>query len=403
MARSPSYSFRVASAQAVEAAGYRWMRPLAVVLIASVITTAFQSQPGPGLEGAHLAVTLALVGLTVGTFATIRLTGCAVTPQLVAMLAAVGSAGLLIGVQQNGPGFLGMFPAVSAAALRFPPLLSGAIAVAAGVAAALAWAVGGQRPAAGIVLNEFGVAAVYLLGSFASRLRRANEQSLQLITELEASRAAQAAAAALAERQRLAREMHDVLAHSLSGLVLNLEGARLLADRDQAAPEVREAIQRAQRLAKSGLEEARRAIGMLRDDELPGPQALAALAAEFEGDGGTPCHFDVSGTAWGLGSDGRLTLYRVAQEALTNIRKHARPDHVEMHLAYEPTGVRLTIEDVVEAAHVGNGATPGNGAGPAPGTGYGLTGMRERAALLGGTLTAEPTATGYRVELWVPA
>jgi signal transduction histidine kinase len=95
-----------------------------------------------------------------------------------------------------------------------------------------------------------------------------------------------------------------------------------------------------------------------------------------------------------LGTDGRLTVYRVAQEALTNIRKHARADQVEICLTYEPAGTRLTIEDF---------NTCGEHAAPGDGTGYGLTGMRERAELLGGTLTAGPTGSGFLVGLWVPA
>ena len=83
----------------------------------------------------------------------------------------------------------------------------------------------------------------------------------------------------------------------------------------------------------------------------------------------------------------------MTQEALTNIRKHARAGRVEVRLAYEPSGTRLTIEDFDSC-----------GERPAPddGTGYGLTGMRERAELLGGTLTAGPTGGGFLVELWVP-
>ena len=125
--------------------------------------------------------------------------------------------------------------------------------------------------------------------------RESNQRAELLLAELEQTRAAQAQAATLAERQRLAREMHDVLAHSLSGLVLNLEGAMLLADQGGADPQVRDAIDRAHRLAKTGLEEARRAIGMLRDDALPGPERLADLAAEFEADSGVACKVAVTG------------------------------------------------------------------------------------------------------------
>jgi signal transduction histidine kinase len=286
-----------------------------------------------------------------------------------------------------------VFPAVAAAALRLPAASSAAVAGTAVAALAVAWALGGHRPVAGAVLNEFGVAAFYLLATFARRFREANEHAQRLIVELEESRDAQAHAAALGERQRLAREMHDVLAHSLSGLVLNLEGARLVAERGEADPKITDAIGRAHRLAKTGLEEARRAIGLLRDDALPGPQRLAELAADFENDSGIDCTFTVSGDERMLGSDSNLTFFRVAQEALTNIRKHACPDRVEMRVAYDSEGTRLTIEDF---------QTDGHRPPPGDGTGYGLTGMRERAALLGGTLTAGPTIEGFRVELWVP-
>jgi signal transduction histidine kinase len=187
--------------------------------------------------------------------------------------------------------------------------------------------------------------------------------------------------------------MHDVLAHSLSGLVLQLEGARLLAGKDGTPAELSAAVERAHRLARSGLEEARRAIAMLRDEELPGPERLPSLAREFEHDTGVPCETVVSGAERRLRSDARLTLYRVAQEALTNVRKHAHPQRVELRLSYEPAGARLTVEDF-----------GGNGAGAVgSGEGYGLTGMRERADLLGATLTAGATESGFRVELWVPA
>ena len=147
-----------------------------------------------------------------------------------------------------------------------------------------------------------------------------------------------AEAAGLAERQRLAREMHDVLAHSLSGLSLQLEGARMLVAADPADPRLPDAIDRAHHLARTGLEEARRAIGMLRDDDLPGPDRLAALAEQFARDQAVPCDFAVSGEPHPLGSQARLALYRVAQEALTNVTKHASPTRVSLRLAYETDG-----------------------------------------------------------------
>jgi signal transduction histidine kinase len=273
--------------------------------------------------------------------------------------------------------------------------VSALVAGVAAVAVSAAWLVHGGAPVTGIVLNDFGILAFYLLSLFARRLRESNRRAGLLLAELEQTRAAQAQGAALAERQRLAREMHDVLAHALSGLVLNLETARLLAGQTGADPQVGSAIDRAHRLAKTGLAEARRAIGMLHDDALPGPERLAVLAAEFEADTGVPCAVATTGgSRRDLGADGRLTLYRVTQEALTNIRKHARAGRVEIRLAYEPSGTRLTIEDF-GTCHERPAPTGGNG--------YGLSGMKERAELLGGTLTAAPTAGGFCVELWVPA
>jgi signal transduction histidine kinase len=369
------------------------MRLLAVVAVGVVVITAFQTRPAPGVHGQNLAVSAALAVLGIGTIAIIRLPDGGASLLLPVLIAVVLSTSALVGLQANGPGFLGVFPALSVAALRLPMRLAVAVAAIAGAGLATAWAVNGNHPVSGVVLNEMGVAAFFVLATFARQLREGNERSHRLIGELEASRVAQAEAAALGERQRLAREMHDVLAHSLSGLVLNLEGARLLAERDGTNPQVANAIGRAHRLAKTGLEEARRAIGMLRDDALPGQERLAELAVDYHADTGVPCSVTVRGEERQVGSDGRLTLYRVAQEAMTNIRKHACPERVEITVDYAAGGARLTIEDFETAEHL---PTPGGG------TGYGLTGMRERAELLGGALTAGPTPTGFRVELWVP-
>jgi signal transduction histidine kinase len=388
-------AFGSASAAGIVPAAFRWMRPLAIAAIAVVVIGAFQTEPGPGAGGEHLGVSLALIVFTVGTLAFAILPSSESRALFPLLVAVVLAAAALVGLQPNGPGFLGVFPAVAAAALLLAPRPAGVVASLAVMALAAAWALGGgHRPVIGIVLNEFGVVAFFLLAVFARRYREANERAHWLILELNETRAAQAQAAALAERQRLAREMHDVLAHSLSGLVLNLEGARLMAERGRSDPEMTHVIGRAQQLAKTGLEEARRAIGMLRGDALPGPEGVAELAAEFERDTGVPCCFVSVGEHRELGSDSRLTIYRVAQEALTNIRRHARPDRVELRLVSEPTGTQLTVND-----HRAGGERPLLG----DSGGYGLTGMRERAELIGGTLVAEPTADGFRVALWIPS
>ena len=225
------------------------------------------------------------------------------------------------------------------------------------------------------------------------RFRRHDEQSQRLLTQMEETRDAELRAAALAERQRLAREVHDVLAHSLSGLVVQLEGARLLALSDPADGRLAATIDRAHQLARSGLDEARRAIGMLRDDELPGPDKLALLARSFQADTGVSCRYAEAGDPAELRPAVKLALYRVTQEALTNIRKHAHPERVEVRMEYLGGDVSLTVGDF-SVSDVKSASTAAIGDS---GGGYGLTGMRERAELLGGTLTAAPTGRGFRV------
>jgi signal transduction histidine kinase len=321
----------------------------------------------------------------------------------------LGSAGLLW-LQPNGPGLFGLILALSLAARLDGGRLGSAVAAAALAILLAADAAGGHghRTLSSVLVSVAALAAAYTVALFSRRLRESTDQAERLLTE----------AAALAERQRLARDIHDVLAHSLSGLTLQLEAARLLATQDPADPRLAETIERAHHLAKSGLDEARRAIGVLRDEELPGPERMAALVAEFERDSGISCRFAVVGDQRDLDAQTRLAMYRVTQEALTNVRKHAQPERVEVYLGYAPRGARLVIEDFGGADgrrpslqdHAGQPARNADTAAPRSnrwagpaGGGYGLNGMRERAELLGGTLTAAATESGFRVELEMPA
>jgi signal transduction histidine kinase len=190
--------------------------------------------------------------------------------------------------------------------------------------------------------------------------------------------------------------MHDVLAHTLSGLVLQLEALTIRAER--AADPLTGALARAHSLARDGLGEARQAIAALRGDELPGPERLQALADAFTEQTGAACTVTVTGTPTAQGSEQRLALYRAAQEALTNARRHSAAERVEIRLDHAPGGTTLTVQDFGPPQPVAVSARDGGGGG-----GYGLTGMRERAGLLGGRLSAGPTADGFRVELWLPA
>ena len=366
------------------------MRPLGWAAVAIVVIAGSQVQPRPGLSGQHLGVLLALIGFVVGVLAVMIERGRSAAALLPRFALLVLSSAALVALQPKGPAFLGAFVAVAAAALRIRGRAGTAIVGLALLALPIAEIVGKDKSVVGASLQELGVVAFFIVARLASRLAEGQEQAERLLRELEETREAQARAAVLGERQRLAREMHDVLAHTLSGLALQLEGARLRAATHDD-PDLVEALERSHRLARSGIEEARRAIATLRDDELPGPERLPGLVAEFERDTGIPSSITVAGDSDELHPDARLTLFRTAQEALTNVRKHAYAERVELRLAYEQSGARLCVEDFGEPS-------PNGGAG-----GYGLTGMRERAELLGGTLTAGPTGRGFRVELWVPA
>jgi signal transduction histidine kinase len=382
-------------AHARQHATMRLLRPLGLGMIVLVEITAARTEPRPGLGGERLGVLLALIGFAVGVGGVLYSHKAARAVQAGFFAVLLASSAAAVWLQPRGPGFLGILIAVGATGVRVRGRLGAVVAAFGLVALAVAGTLASRRQLSSIVLTELGVSTMFVLAVLANRWREGQEQAERLLVELEASRAAQARAAALAERQRLAREMHDVLAHSLSGLVLQLEGARLLAGRKQADAELAAAVERAHHLAKAGLQEARRAIGTLRDEELPGPERLEVLAREFERDAGVPCALEVTGRRRALGSEARLTLYRVAQEALTNARKHASPRRVELRLAYEPDGTRLTVEDFGD-----HGPTAARRLDDH--RGYGLTGMRERAELLGGRLSAAATRSGFRVELWVP-
>jgi signal transduction histidine kinase len=244
----------------------------------------------------------------------------------------------------------------------------------------------------GVGATFFGIAAL-----FWGRVRTSAERNAELFEELKTSRDAEAQSAVVAERARLARELHDVLAHTLSSLSLQLESTRVLAKSRGVDAAVQERLDQAVALARSGLVEARAAVGTLRDDELPGPERVASLVADFERSSGMPCHFEQVGDAVPLRPEASVALFRAAQEALTNIGKHAQASRVEVRLEWRDGGVCLTVSDDGRP-RVSTGAGSG-----LPGSGSGLRGMRERAELAGGHLDAGPTATGFAVELRLPA
>ena len=234
------------------------------------------------------------------------------------------------------------------------------------------------------------------------------EQAEQALEQARRAHAAETQAAALGERARIAREIHDVLAHSLAAVSVNLQAAEgLLSELPGDSPELAKAIEcveRAGAFTREGLAETRRAILALRDGgdgvsaSAPRPLAeqLEALAGQYHADGDMPVEFTVTGDPRPVGAEAGLTVYRTAQEALTNARKHAPGQPVTVGLEFSPSRVTVDIRNPLPSA---DAARPLAGAG----TGYGLVGLKERAALGGGTLIARPTGGEWRVSLTMPA
>ncbi len=307
----------------------------------------------------------------------------------------------LMTVQPSGTAVLGTYAAVASAVIRLPKKL--ALAAIVPIIAIVDIGILATSNERLLVLAWTNIAYVFMF--VIGHLLRLSEdhqiQAQELLDEEERTRLARNEAAALDERSRIARELHDVLAHSLSALSVELEGARLLAlDRDVDA-DVIAAIGRAHRHAASGLDEARAAIKALRGDSVPGPDRLEDLIEEMSAHG-IECNLEIGGEPRRLPSEAALAVFRTAQEALTNVRKHAEEaERVEIRLEYDPDGVQLIVTD-----SAGDGAeprVPQPAALAGAGAGYGVSGMRERAELIGGRLLAGPTEDGFRVELWVPA
>jgi signal transduction histidine kinase len=362
----------------------RTLRAIGVIALVVVLWATVTGDPAPALHGDGLGVLLSLIAAVVGIAAS-RPRMPLPPGRRVAGLLLVAGAGIgLAAFQPNGAAIGAAYYVIAIAGIRLP-LRPGAVLSAIAVGGqAIAVGLTAKDPMGQVIATVFSTLPWYLVFRMMRHLAEGRREAEGLVEELRESREAHAQAAALEERSRLARDMHDVLAHSLSALALQLEGTRLLARKTDADPSVIEGLDRAHHLATSGLSEARQAISALRGEDLP---ALEDLALTFPG-----ANVIITGTPHEPSSEAKLALYRTAQEALTNVRRHSASDRVELHLDYAEDGTTLTVSDHgLEAAKMN-----GN-------PGYGLTGMRERAELLGGRLNAGPTNDGFRVELWLPS
>jgi signal transduction histidine kinase len=282
------------------------------------------------------------------------------------------------------------------AVARLPLRLGVAIGAATTVGLALAEALSGGSAAA-VLATTLLCVLLGLVGYFVKQARASQDTTELLLAKLEDAREAQLRAAAIAERGRIASELHDVLAHSLSGAAIQLQGARKLAEREHASPQMRSAIERAGELVRDGLANARQAVGALRGEEVASVVQLESLVASFRADTSADVTLTIEGHERPLPADASLALYRGAQEALTNIARYAPGATTTVVLSYGSSHTTLTVEDRLA------GARPdADGLADVSG-GHGLTGLRERIERAGGRMHAGPTENGWRVELGVPA
>ena len=402
--------------------------PLAnVIAIVSLglLTSSTYSQLHKYEHGVDLTVGLILLGVTAFAWLTWVLVrgrvGWATAPVLVILSLA---GGVLAAFAPTAIIFTAVATLGAATAWR----LEFAAVIGAGGWLAMLITVLATDHAVGIALG--GLAAI-LTGALIGFARRqvverthqaAQVEIAETRAELESTRAE-----LLGERNHLAREIHDVLAHTLAALSLQLEAFATVVDAEpQTSPAVRAQLEKTKELVREGLNEARGAVQALRDDAAPLDVQLRRLSTRHHAD------FTLSGPPQPLSAGVVMSLYRVAQEALTNVMKHAPGAPAAVRLGFGPDSVALTVDNAapgdpgIDGAANGAAGGPSNGAcngainggmiggtnGAASGTGvgflassgggYGLRGIAERVALLGGHVDAGPTPQGWRVEAFVP-
>ncbi|GAA4303218.1 sensor histidine kinase [Streptomyces venetus] len=332
-------------------------------------------------------------------------------PEKMLLLAtAVGLAQLITDVKMGPADFamLVIVYTVAAEGARWASRFALGAGLCAAPVAHLRWPSDQTNVAGNIALTIFMTvpfALAWVLGD-SIRTRRAYFAQLEeRAARLEKEREAQSKVAVAAERARIARELHDVVAHNVSVMVVQADGAAYVLD---AAPDqAKKALETISSTGRQALAEMRRLLGVLRTGEhqeageyVPQPdvQQIEDLVEQCRGHG-LPVDFKVEGTPRPLPSGVELTAYRIVQEALTNTRKHGGPNAgASVRLVYFDDGLGLLVED------------DGKGAphelyeeGGFDGQGHGLIGMRERVGMVGGTLDAGPRpGGGFRISALLP-
>ncbi|OII64075.1 two-component sensor histidine kinase [Streptomyces sp. CC53] len=331
--------------------------------------------------------------------------------QMLLLTAAVGVAQLALDVHVN-PADFAMLVIIYTVAADDGPRWASRFALAGGVVAAplagLRWPGPDLSPLGVVAFTVFMTVPFVLAWVLGDSMRTRRAYFAQLeerAARLEREREAQAKVAVAAERARIARELHDVVAHNVSVMVVQADGAAYVMD---AAPDqARQALETISSTGRQALAEMRRLLGILRTGEheeageyVPQPDVgqIEDLVEQVR-TAGLPVDFKVEGSPRPLPSGVELTAYRIVQEALTNTRKHGGPDAgASVRLMYFDDGLGLLVEDDGRGA-----AQEMYEDGGADGSGHGLIGMRERVGMVGGTLDAGPRpGGGFRISALLP-
>jgi signal transduction histidine kinase len=367
----------------------------------------------------------ALVALAVATIGVVEVVAnTAIRPEVVAIVVEVALGAALWWRHQRpllavtAVAVLQVVEAVAGVPLQQPivPLLASAIVIYAVVAhgslriglvglSIMIVAVAAETVVQHKGVGNFAFAMVFAVGTFfvartvAYRTRHADEMR-ERADEVEQRRDDDVRRAAEAERTRIARELHDVIAHSVGVMVVQAGAAERVLDRDPEAAVA--ALRSVQGTGRQAIAEMARLVSILREggEEVglapqPGIDDVTALVEETRRSG-LPVELEVSGPAQPVAPALGLTIYRIVQEALTNIRKHAGDARATVRLSYAPGAITTEVRDTGAAS----GAAPVH---KVDGTGHGLIGMRERVAMYGGTLQLDhPDGGGFVVRARLP-
>jgi signal transduction histidine kinase len=377
----------------------RWLD--AAIAVTVIVATWAGEWPLARHGQAGAAVGLAILAVLIG----LPLPWRRQAPLAVLVLVLAGGIGssllatAALGRPAGGQGPVAVFLAVLLAVFSFGAyaqgrhVLIGGLILVAGLGVSM---VAGSVRGGGTDYGFWTAAGIFWVMGLLFRQRLLRVAELQAHADrLQLEQAEKARWAVIEERSRIARELHDVIAHSVSVMVVQAGAARHTLD--AADTEMRDALAAIETAGREALAELRRLLGILRrpDDEpalapVPGLARVGFLVEQVR-EAGLPTQLDIEGQPAGIAPGIDLTAYRIIQEALTNSLRHAGPARARVRIRYRPHELDLLITD----------DGPGTAAN-ADGTGNGLAGMRERVALYGGTLDTGRGEAGFTVHARLP-